>query len=328
MLLAIAGSALAAASFTDPTGDAGAGPDVGAVAVTNDAAGSITFKLTLANRPTLDADDTVVLVLDSDRNAATGSEGADYAAVVGMTGSTLLKWDGANFAEFGHGPFTAGVSGGQATVTVSKADLGNTTSLDFGAVTLDSDADDSALDVAPDDGWWTYTLTAPEPEAAELESVSARFATMPARAGRVFAVTRVTGHLSNGKTVRISSYRCAAKVAGRALRPGAKCSWRLPSTSKGKRSPCATPARPTRWSRTRSPSDTTTRDPWGAGSAGAPLSLRGWRRQRQLELLLARPPASWERDGPRDAGDEVVAVGLVRVAHVVLARVAGALGAL
>jgi hypothetical protein len=237
VLLAFAASAVAATSFTDPTGDAGTAPDVGGVQVANDNAGNITFTLTIANRTTLDADDAVLLVLDSDRNPDTGNEGSDYAVVVMDSASVFMKWDGTDFAEFSHGPMTAGMTGGRATVTVNKADLGNTTALDFGAVTFDGDTDEASLDVAPDDGWWTYTLTtAPTtPPAAELDSVSALFTPVPARAGRVFSVGRVTGKLTDGRKVRLTSYACKAKVAGRALRPGAKCSWRLPRAAKGKR---------------------------------------------------------------------------------------------
>src|SRR5262249_13083809 len=96
LALVAAGSIGAAASFTDATGDSGAAPDVTAVSVTNDVAGDITFKVTVANQSALAADGAVQLVIDSDDNEKTGdSDGFDYFFELdGDNTYVFEKWNG------------------------------------------------------------------------------------------------------------------------------------------------------------------------------------------------------------------------------------------
>ena len=78
LLIAVPG-ALADQSFTDPTGDAGSAPDIGAVSATNDPAGNIT--LTIAtNEPQLDPNAAFFAYFDTDSNGATGLQEAVIGA--------------------------------------------------------------------------------------------------------------------------------------------------------------------------------------------------------------------------------------------------------
>ena len=57
------------ATFADSSGEDANAPDITSVAVSNDDAGMITFKINISNRPALTPDMTVLLFLDTDQNA-------------------------------------------------------------------------------------------------------------------------------------------------------------------------------------------------------------------------------------------------------------------
>ena len=60
------------ATFADSSGEDANAPDITSIAVSNDDAGMITFKINISNRPALTPDMTVLLFLDTDQNATTG----------------------------------------------------------------------------------------------------------------------------------------------------------------------------------------------------------------------------------------------------------------
>src|SRR5215204_6323641 len=72
LVLLVASSAGAAGSYRDPTGDGSGAPDITKVAVTSDAAGTITFDIGMVDLPS-PADVQTYLFLDTDQNGATGA---------------------------------------------------------------------------------------------------------------------------------------------------------------------------------------------------------------------------------------------------------------
>src|SRR5262245_35312012 len=85
--------------LSDRTGDGGGAPDVCRVALSSDAA-TVTFRIVLANRPSLEPGERISVVIDSDRKASTGNPGLGGAdlllswGVVGdvMFGGETLRW--------------------------------------------------------------------------------------------------------------------------------------------------------------------------------------------------------------------------------------------
>ena len=98
LVLGAGGAGAATATFTDAQGDAiGGAADISQVVVSNDFDGNVTFAMTIPNRPTFTADDFVVILLNVDRNAATGNNGFEYAIVVDGTKAELVQWNGTAF---------------------------------------------------------------------------------------------------------------------------------------------------------------------------------------------------------------------------------------
>ena len=72
---AVAGQARGAApvtSYNDASGDGNGAPDLTGVTVSNDAAGAITMRITVPNRPQLVSTDVIGVWIDADRNELTG----------------------------------------------------------------------------------------------------------------------------------------------------------------------------------------------------------------------------------------------------------------
>ena len=99
VLVGVAGAANSI-SFTDPAGDSGSGsnaaPDITNVAVSSDASGTITIRVTVANRPTtLQPDDELGVDFDLDQNPDTGSVlyGTEVATVFEGSSPEFLRPD-------------------------------------------------------------------------------------------------------------------------------------------------------------------------------------------------------------------------------------------
>ena len=156
------GVALAAntASFADPSGDADRSPDVTAVAITSDDAGTVAVKLTIANRSAFSADDVAGFGLDVDQNPDTGSYyyGAEYELDLLGAEATVLKSapDGGFTQVAAPASFRATFAGGTATLTFRPSDFGVTSGFNLYAIGLDRDW----IDVAPDIRTVNYQLVA------------------------------------------------------------------------------------------------------------------------------------------------------------------------
>jgi hypothetical protein len=260
-LVALAGGAALAATFTDAVGDVvvvpeGADmtgielPDITAVDVTNTPDGLVTFRVTLANQ-TLSPATVIAVVLDTDKNVASGDEDGLEAVigyVVDILGEGTLafdRWDGTELAEVAQTAATANFSGGVVTVTVPRSELFDTRGVDFGAaaLVLRADAEAAALDIVPDtDELLTYDLEGlPPPSPPRLTATRPNGTPARPHAGKRFAVTSLVTRNDTGARVTSGKVTCVVRVgtarvraAGRLSLAGARCSMTVPKGAKGR----------------------------------------------------------------------------------------------
>jgi hypothetical protein len=235
--LAFAGPAAADQTYPDATGENAAAADISGIAIANSpSAGTITVKVTLANRPTLDDTTGVAVLMDTDRNSATGGAGGfEYLFTLDNTGYSWNKWDGTQFSDAG-AQLPVTFANGVATFTITDAEIGDVGSFDFATVTFTGpDPNNPVTDTAPESGQplFTYTLTVaqvvPTSVAATLSG--------PAKAGKTVSVRSLTVNLSNGTQTKATAVGCTATLGGVKLKgTGAGgCTFKLPLKAKGKK---------------------------------------------------------------------------------------------
>jgi hypothetical protein len=162
-LVVVAGAA-GDQSYSDPVGDAAGGaPDVSAIRVVNDAAGTISFGVAVTGFPA--ADTFVELVIDSDRNRGTGDEDGDefWFYIAGDDRLTYLnRWNGTDWVEYDPPSARVGFQNGVWVLSLNRADLGNTAGFDFYYVGSRYNGDvEIGRDDAPDgSAVYSYTLSA------------------------------------------------------------------------------------------------------------------------------------------------------------------------
>jgi len=128
--VAIAGTALAAnsGSFEDPRGDAGLAPDVTDVAISNDDAGTITVRISVAGGAASAALGELEFGADVDENPDSGSlyYGAEFAMTLFQLVPTFYRVDASGeFVEAAKpASFQASFSGNTATFVFKAADVG------------------------------------------------------------------------------------------------------------------------------------------------------------------------------------------------------------
>lgn len=160
LVLASVADAANSRSFGDVGGDAATSPDLTAVSISNDDAGIVTVKLTLANRSTLAANEGVAIGLDTDQNPDTGSVfyGAEWE--LDLEGSSATAYqanaDGSYSQVAPPSSYQASMSGGVATLTFKASDFGITSGFNVHALGFDN----SWLDAAPDIRAVNYQLSA------------------------------------------------------------------------------------------------------------------------------------------------------------------------
>jgi hypothetical protein len=237
VLLAPLTAGAAPSSYTDPTGDNGSSADIGTVTVDTSTDGFLVVKPVVANLPALGQTGFVVVVLDTDRNGSTGAlVGGDYAVVFATADASfgMLRWSGSEYVEH-TGDVQAVVGSGSIELRVRPAAIGGATTFNF--VVFAQSAVEDEIDAAPDVGTWFYEQPKPPPPPVTAESVEATFVPAAPRAGRTFRPSAVRLALSDGRTIRASKYRCAARLGGRTIRGTGKggCTFALPRNAKGKR---------------------------------------------------------------------------------------------
>jgi hypothetical protein len=228
-----------AMSFSDAAGDSGVAADITEVDVGNDlVAGPIVFWVTLANRPdALVADDGLIVLLNTDRDAATGAEGSDYAIVAVAESVGLFRWDGAAFAPLDAASLSARFSKADKAmrIAVHPNDLGGTTGFDFFVASLSGDAHDSAPNGPPA---WSYTFASGRIGLAVVGS-----AVVPKKpvAGKRLEAGILVARSDIGELLGLGKVSCTLKIGTKSVRAvGANfrsgvavCAWNLPKAAKG-----------------------------------------------------------------------------------------------
>lgn len=240
-------------TFTDSTGEDPAAPDITSIVVSNDDAGLITFKINISNRPTLTADMTVLMFLDTDKQATTGSPdfaGADYAIELDPGSVGLFKWNGSDFvAAPSQSSVTYSYDATGATIRASAADLGATKAFDFVAAAISGITTDAAgnpdftnekVDPAPDAGHgvFTYQVLTKLTLSVQVFTTSPK----PAKAGKLFIAGLAATESDTNGPVQAGTVACSATVGGKHLSATvhrvangiAACAWSIPRTAKGK----------------------------------------------------------------------------------------------
>lgn len=242
VLLSVSGAT--ATTWTDPSGDAKGGPDITAVAVTNDDAGTIAFHIDAALVPNGD----LAIIMDTNLNGLF-SETTDRVIDVFelAPGAVVLVPYGHDAV--GHWVPTAMPSvHGSATstavdVAVAKTDLGVTDAFAFWVGT-DADIDQEWWsDEAPDLGAWIYMLSAPAPPPVVVSPVIHKPVAVPAKpvAGKKFSVTFAVTRSDNGKPLTTATMACDPRISNRVVKHTdsfkagkARLSLTVPKTAKGK----------------------------------------------------------------------------------------------
>jgi hypothetical protein len=213
-------------TYSDHSGDAPL--DITAVTVGKDGT-HITFRVDLPNAPSLGDDDHLVLAIDTDRNEQTGDHGLEYALALDNWGSVVAKWNGSHLVPAtSQAQASADYAEGAASISIEWSDLGRPTAFSFFVVAFrGQDRDD-----APDLGSWEYA-----PPNPAITAGTPSFAPRQPRAGRTFAVPRVSLHLDDDTSLPPDYYSCRATIGGVRLAPSGSgsCSWTLPRTARGKR---------------------------------------------------------------------------------------------
>jgi hypothetical protein len=253
---ALAGSAHSASnsqSFPDSTGEDANAPDVTSIDVSNDDAGTITFKINISNRPALTQDMAIVIFLNTDQSAATGDPtlaGADYVIQLTTAGVALFKWNGTDFL-FADSQTTLIYSYDTtgATIKISASELGKTKVLSFATVTSSGITTDTSGnpdytnahdDLAPDSGhgFFSYQVKT----TLTLTPVSFTVSPKPARAGKPISASLAATESDTAGPVTAGKVACSATVAGKHITATshlvangiATCIWRIPKTAKQK----------------------------------------------------------------------------------------------
>jgi hypothetical protein len=239
-------------TFTDSTGEDPAAPDITSIAVSNDDAGLVTFKINISNRPTLTADMTVLMPLDTDKQATTGSPdfaGADYAIELDPGSVGLFTWNGSDFvAAPSQSSVTYSYDATGATIRASATDLGGTKGFNFfvvaiSGITVDAagnpDFTNSHADPAPDVGHGVFAYQVLTKLTLSVKAFTT--SPKPAKAGKKFVASLAANESDTGGPVQAGTFVCTANAGGKRLSATvhriangiATCSWSLPRNVKG-----------------------------------------------------------------------------------------------
>jgi hypothetical protein len=152
------------ASYTDPTGDVALAPDVTALNVANDDAGTITIQVTVADARTIGlpgADVGVALDLDQNPDTGTVYYGTEVAIDLDRDGTLYFARAAGNGFVAAPSPASlhGSVANGVVTFSINAADLGLSPSGGFNIAAISENSVADELDTAPDIRTFNYQLT-------------------------------------------------------------------------------------------------------------------------------------------------------------------------
>jgi hypothetical protein len=160
----VGGAALAAASFSDATGDHHEAPDITAVDV-SEADGLLTVRVSVANFQALPPESFFNLWFDLDRNASTGDDG-DEANVNYQANGVLdfYRWNGRELARSASTGMSGTFAAGVFTLTAPTSAFGAPAGFDLLVVSArpqDADEDVIAADFAAEHNRLAYSSPGP-----------------------------------------------------------------------------------------------------------------------------------------------------------------------
>ena len=220
LVLALLGAqvARADADFTDPTGDANGAPDVTNVSVFNDAFNRVVFFAKIAGGKPMEADSEISFIVDSDKNADTGSGGWDYWIFLsGNKSAGLLKWDGAAWVESPSTTAKVFVFDDVLYFGIDRAELGSTASFDFFVDSSKYVGEQAvATDSVPDgDAYWSYATVTKT--YALVASPIVAVTKGGARAGKAFVAGYAAGRTDSPEPINGPRTTCAATLGTKRL---------------------------------------------------------------------------------------------------------------
>lgn len=228
-------------TYSDPTGDAGAGTDIASVTVRNDLSGLVTIHISSASP--IVGNHAVAVFIDADRNGATGDDGIEAWMFGGpLVGAAFMACNSAGCSPASPPGFSARAAGTNVTeFQFDRSAIANTTSFDFDVVSISIDPPNvNFWDVA---GTFTYDLVFPQcsngkdddadgrVDAQDLGCSSAtddneaddpvnvrlgKAKAKPAspRAGSVVAITARTTRVETGQPLESGSVSCTGSYPG------------------------------------------------------------------------------------------------------------------
>jgi hypothetical protein len=240
--LVLAGSAGAGsgASWTDGSTEAAGSADISTVSVDNQpGAHTITFKVQIANMPTITEDNAAVgIYLDADDNAQTGDQ-AGFECVFGLDngGWYFGTWNGSSFADSGadESAFHVTYENGLMTMTTDTGECNLGPKIAFFVLSFrGADPQNPVTDAAPDNDVYEYTLSTTPPTATSFAVQS--FPAHP-RHGAAFMVSAFGARFSDGTAAAFVGMHCTATLAGHHLAGHGigGCTFTVPKPAKGKR---------------------------------------------------------------------------------------------
>jgi len=240
------------ATYRDAGGETDASSDIRKVVVSSDEAALLSFKVTLAAHP--DRHTTVLVYLDTDRNAATGAStalGADYqlaASELSQTDATfsLRRWNGRTFVDVSSVYPNVELRGRVVTLGFANADR---IAKSFRWAVATRRRPTVTLDRAPDPGQPPLSFESGG-SSAKLSVARVRLAPRRPSAGDTLTASialKAGGHVDLMNS--IEDFACSARVGPRSLEAldssgiygveGAangelRCVWRIPPAAGGK----------------------------------------------------------------------------------------------
>jgi len=267
-VFALAVTAGAQSTYTDPGGDAGVGTDITGISVSNDQAGLITMQITSASP--IVGNHAIAVFIDADKNPATGDDG-DEAWMFGgpLVGAAFFTCNSSGCAESSAPSFGARAAGPNVTeFRFNRSEIGNSAGFNFTAISISIDPPNlNFWDLA---GPYTYDLVFPQcgngkdddgdgrVDSADLgcssttddneadDPLNIRLSTPKAnpaspKAGSVATISARTTRVETGQPLESGSVACVASYPGKKLKGSgsvvagnAVCRIKLPAGAKGK----------------------------------------------------------------------------------------------
>ena len=245
LALALTAPARAAETFTDARGDNGDAHDITTVAVSNDTTQVVVSFPVPSPLPNLiqPDDQKWLLLIDADRNASTGDDGAELR-VIRDRSAFVEHWNGSAWADAPPSGISVRFELSSASsswrVQLPRALFGNTAGFDFRLTFAKVIGDEVVgVDRAPDAGTWRYELRETALSAIALR----RPVVMPARArvgSRVLVQARLFVVQVGSAAASPGEVRCTTRsegklvqITGRVSAGAATCRPRVPRARSG-----------------------------------------------------------------------------------------------